>query len=107
MIDLAKIQSEMVTWQQHNFPGRGVHIPLLGAVEELGELAHAHIKKEQNIRTNEDHDANKKDSIGDIFIYLIDYSNDHGYCLETVIQETWEHVKSRDWKKYPKNGRTE
>lgn len=126
MIDLAKIQSEMVTWQQHNFPGRGVHIPLLGTVEEVGELAqegddltivelskslgklaHAHIKKEQKIRTTENHDKNKKDAIGDIFIYLIDYSNHYGYCLETVIQEVWEHVKCRDWVKFPKNGRTE
>lgn len=107
MIDLNKIQAEMVEWQKYNFPGRGVHIPLLGAVEELGELAHAHIKKEQNIRLNEDHDSNKKDAIADIFIYLFDYSNDHNFNLEEIITETWNQVKSRDWIKFPKNGRTE
>lgn len=107
MIDLFKIQQEMIAWQQHNFPNRKVHVPLLGALEELGELAHAHIKQEQNIRLNEDHAANKQDAIADIIIYLIDYSNDHKFNLEKIIQETWNQVKTRDWIKYPKNGRTE
>lgn len=126
MIDIAKIQKELEVWQKHNFPTRGVHIPLLGVGEELGELAsegdsqhiielckslgklhHAHIKKEQNIRRNENHDENKKDAIADILIYLIDYSNDHGYCLETLLTTVWAKVKSRDWVKFPKNGKTE
>lgn len=126
MNTLTLIQKEMRGWQKHNFPNRGVHIPLLGMGEEIGELAHvsednsqhivelcrtlgklyhAHIKKEQGIRKNEDHDKNKKDAIADIMIYLIDYSNDHGYILYEILADVWAQVSSRDWVKFPKNGR--
>lgn len=59
MINLLEFQKEQMKWRQKNFGdtyGSGYR-PLLGIVEEVGELSHAHLKKEQGIRTNENHDT--------------------------------------------------
>lgn len=101
---LARLQREQVPWVQHNFPGRPAWMPLLGAQEELGELAHAHLKHAQGIRTGEDHKAAKADALADIVIYLADYATAEGIDLQAVVAETWDRVKQRDWKADPANG---
>lgn len=100
---LKKLQEEQVVWVKHNFGDRPSWMPLLGAVEELGELAHAHLKDAQCIRVNEPHFENKKDAIADIVIYLADYCTAEGIDFEKVVEETWNKVKKRDWKKNPAN----
>ena len=42
----------------------------------------------------------------DIIQLLFDYSNKHKLDLLTIVNETWEQVKLRDWKKYPKDDAT-
>lgn len=104
-MDIQTIQTELDQWSLHNFPSRKVHHPLLGATEEMGELCHAHLKMEQGIRgTNEEHIAEAKDAIGDVIIYLMDYCNQMDFDLQTIIEETWQTVCNRDWKKNPKTG---
>jgi len=95
-----RIQAEVRTWADKNFgTGRPVHHPLLGAVEELGELAHAHLKGEQGIRgTREEMSIKAKDAVGDVIIYLMDYCNLRGWDISEILDVTWEHVKTRDWK---------
>lgn len=100
------LQEQQKAWVEHNFPGRPDWNPLLGAMEELGELAHAHLKEFQKIR-KQDYVAKGKDAVGDIFIYLSDYCSARGWDMQEIIETTWGEVKTRDWKKYPKNGRTE
>ena len=106
IFDLRRFQQEERAWSEYNFGGTfgSGYRPLLGAMEELGELAHAHLKAEQGIRTNEDHQAGKRDAIGDTIIYLCDYCTNQGLTLEEVIRDTWEIVRVRDWKKYPHDG---
>lgn len=103
---LRQLQNEQKEWSDHNFPNRTNYHPLLGAIEELGELAHAHLKDEQKIRTNEDHFNNKVDAVADIIIYLCDYCTLNGIDIQGALEITWERVKQRDWIKYPKNGIT-
>jgi len=98
------LQSQVKEWTAHNFPFTLSHHPLLGAMEELGELAHAHLKNEQGIRTDECHLENKCDAIGDIIIYLADYCNREGIDLQEAVAVTWAKVQKRDWIKDPKNG---
>lgn len=107
MFNLTKFQEEVKKWTNRNFgPSYGSgYRPLLGAIEELGELAHAHLKTEQNIRINEDHIHNKKDAIGDIIIYLTDYCNGQGFSLEEILETTWNEVKQRDWNKNKEVGK--
>ena len=101
-----QLQDEQREWAQRNFgTDRPSYQPLLGAVEELGELAHAHLKSEQGIRgTPEKHAADKRDAVGDVLIYLTDYCNLEGFDLQDLMQETWGEVKQRDWKANPSTG---
>ena len=104
---LRKLQQEQKEWSNYNFSNRTNYQPLLGIVEEVGELAHAHLKFEQNVRINEDHLAKKKDAIGDIVIFLSDYCTMNNIDFQEAVELTWNDVKTRDWIKYPKNGKIE
>jgi len=105
-MDLTTFQQEVSKWADHNFPGQAHHVPLLGAVEELGELAHAHIKMEQGIRgTPEQHTEAKKDAVGDVMVYLAHYCHNHKISLNECVERAWGEVKHRDWIKFPFNGK--
>jgi NTP pyrophosphatase (non-canonical NTP hydrolase) len=105
--DLKELQLYMRQWQAHNFPDSPQWQPLLGVQEEVGELAHAFLKRSQGIRKNEDHDANIKDAIGDIVIYLIDFCNREGVYINDCIKMAFDEIKGRDWQKYKNNGKEE
>jgi NTP pyrophosphatase (non-canonical NTP hydrolase) len=103
-----QIQKEQEAWSNYNFGKSDPTHSLLGISEEVGELAHAHLKKLQGIRlTPEQYEVKAKDAIGDIVIYLMDYCTLNGWDFTQVVQDTWANVKTRNWKKFPKNGRTE
>jgi NTP pyrophosphatase (non-canonical NTP hydrolase) len=82
MIDWATLIAERDEWVARNFPPYEGQIPgndsILGVMEELGELAHAHLKAKQGIRgTQAEHDAAAKDAIGDITVYLLGVMSAH------------------------------
>lgn len=107
MIDksvLQIVQFEHLAWSRKNFPLTEAHEPLLGVVEEVGELAHAHLKARQKIRNNQDHEEAGKDAVGDILIYLVHYCNIRGWDVEKILDDTWVHVSGRNWVKYPETG---
>ena len=62
------------------------------------------MKREQGIRTGEDHTEDIKDAITDIIIYLCDFATVENIDLAQVLMQTWKEVKKRDWKAYPKTG---
>src|SRR5581483_12067265 len=101
MKSIQEIQAENASWVQANFPHHNTDHPLLGVIEEVGELCHAVLKRKQNIRTEEDHIEKERDAIGDIVIFLMDYCTCRGYDLTTVVNEVWEKVRLRDWRKDP------
>jgi NTP pyrophosphatase (non-canonical NTP hydrolase) len=98
------LQEQSYAWIQHNFPNNNGDDPLFGIMEELGEVTHSHLKRKQNIRTNENHEELIKDGIGDLVIYLCDYCNQNGLDLEECINIAANTAFSRDWIKYPVNG---
>ena len=98
------LQLEVREWASRNFPNAEPWEPLMGAVEELGELAHAHLKEHQGIRTDENHKEAKEDAVGDILIYLADYCWRNGISMAGTIYETWQKVKKRDWIGNTKSG---
>jgi NTP pyrophosphatase (non-canonical NTP hydrolase) len=108
-LSLRQLQAEQAAWSARNFgENRPSHWPLLGAIEELGELAHAHLKGEQGIRYNEVQVRAKQwDALGDIIIYLLDYANLNNIDLQDAIYLTWKEVKKRDWVKNPLTAATE
>lgn len=73
-LDWHVLLKERNAWVAHNFPSEDGHIEqsVFGVEEENGELAHAHLKAMQGIRGSQaKHDADAKDAIGDLTIYLL------------------------------------
>jgi NTP pyrophosphatase (non-canonical NTP hydrolase) len=103
-----QMQAEHLRWLAHNFPDQKPYQPLLGIVEEVGELAHAHLKAEQNIREASECMIEPRammfDAVGDTFIYLMSYCNSNGLDLQTCVEDTWRRVQQRDWQKDPYKG---
>ena len=108
VFSLTQLQEELKPWSRHNFGDRPSWMPLLGACEEIGELSHAHLKQAQGIRgTPEEHFAAKKDAVADAIVFIADYCNAEGIDLQDALEETWAEVRKRDFKAFPRNGRTE
>lgn len=94
------LQTEQAVWSERNFGKHDYHHPLMGVVEEVGELHHAILKQEQGIRgTHAEHEEAAKDAVGDIVIYLADVCTCRGWDMAEIIQTTWARVKLRDWRK--------
>lgn len=107
MIDIKKLQKEAKEWEAKNFPQSDIPDMFMGIIEELGELARVYVKRKHGIRLNDNPEEKIKDAIGDTFIFLTQLSSKLEYDIEDIINETWNEVKQRDWKKYPQNGMTE
>lgn len=106
-LSLRTLQEEVQAWTSHNFPDAKPYQPLLGAVEEIGELAHAHLKAEQGIRgTGAEHQERKEDAIADAIIFLAHYCTLNGIDLQAAVARTWATVRQRDWQADPANGGT-
>ena len=85
-MNLLQIQKEQEEWAGRNFPNRKLHQPILGATEEVGELAHAYLKMEQGIRgTKAEHEAAMKDAVGDCCIFLMDLCNQMGWDFGGIL----------------------
>ena len=104
-LSLRELQHKAMVWKERNFGKGKPHQPLLGLAEEVGELAHAHLKIEQGIRTGEGLEAKRLDAVGDIFIFLMDYCNVNGLDLDECITKTWAEASKRDWLNNKKTGK--
>lgn len=100
---LRQYQDAVAAWQRQRFPEESQDDcipPLLGLMEELGELARAVLKQRQNIRmTREEWEAKGQDAVGDILIFLLGFCNRRGWNLEEILRQTWAEVRKRE---YPK-----
>lgn len=102
-MNLRNLQTEVYEWQNRNFPAaEAIHL-FLGVVEEVGELAHAILKLKQGIR-GDNHEAEAKDAVGDIMIFLMNYCSRNDWWLDDILAETWEEVRKRDWLANPEDG---
>lgn len=106
--NLEELQEQIADWARYNFGELQSMHQFLGVVEEVGELAHAILKREQGIRgTPEEHLRAEKDAVGDIGIFLMNFATSRGLSFEQVLRNIWADVKRRDFRKFPKNGLTE
>jgi len=92
-VDLNAIQMERTVWVRKNFPNRvfehEVDESIMGCIEELGELAHSHLKAAQHIRgTDEEHAQNAYDSVGDALVYLLGICTCSDFTLTEAISRT-------------------
>lgn len=103
--DLTVLQQERDQWVARNFPGDMMTDSLLGAVEELGELAHHVLKMSQGIRGDEQHHREEiADAVADCVIFLAGIASHLSIDYGELVQSTWDRVKQRDWVNHPKDG---
>lgn len=99
-MNLSQLQRERDEWVARNFPGNELIDSFMGAVEEMGELAHALLKRKQGIRgSHEEHSANIQDSVADVVIFLAGIASHEGFDFGEAVEQAWNEVKARDWKK--------
>ena len=104
-LDLVTLQQEHEVWRKKNFPNSKFWHPVLGLIEEVGELCHAVLKRDQGIRGDiAVHNAEIDDAVGDILIYLVDFCNREGISLQFAVEDAWSEVKKRDWVASPNDG---
>lgn len=106
-ICLRDFQNAVRQWSLKNFGEQSYVNPLLGVVEEVGELNHAVLKMRQGIRGDKDFlKEQAEDAVGDILIYLADFCSrfEGGIDLQNAVENAWNIVKQRDWKKNPIDG---
>lgn len=120
---LNALQARHAEWATRNFGDKPLahRGAFLGVVEETGELmdalllpflvsrlgslGHSLLKADQNIRgTREENDANAKDAVADITIFLMDLCNRKGWVLGDLLGETAARVHARDWTTKPETG---
>jgi len=105
-VHLTDLQDERDAWIKHNFPNDELVDSIMGAVEELGELAHHYLKQKQGIRIAE-HEKEMADAVADTVIFLAGVCSHLGLDYGVLVRDTWEEVRKRDWQLYPVNGITE
>lgn len=96
--DSTRMSDLLNSWRATNFPNAAPTDQLLGVQEEVGELAHHHLKDMQNIRgTHEEHVEGMRDAVGDILIYLQGYCHLSGWDMFQIYMETGAKIIKRDW----------
>ncbi len=104
-LDYDQLQREVRVWADGNFDTTDPLDPLLGMIEELGELCHAVLKMRQGIRgTVEEHFLAARDALGDMEIYRADFIGRMGWSSQEIVQDTWNQVSKRNWKDNPLSG---
>ena len=107
MITFEQFEKEYKEWLNRNFPKSDPGDQLLGCAEELGELCHSVLKAKQGIRgTLEEHEEQAKDATGDLLIFLTGFCIRKGWNFQEILSNTWDTVKTRDWVKFPTDGRS-
>lgn len=80
---------------------------LLDMAIAVGKINHAYLKIAQGIRVDEGHLDAINQGIADILGSVIWICGEVGVDFQHKLEEVWDKVKMRDWKKFPKNGLTE
>ena len=104
VLTFGELQAQVGHWSLKNFGEDPPVWKFVGMVEEVGELAHALLKKKQGIRITEDHEAKAKDAVGDLLVYTADFCARMGYDMQAIIEKVWAKVSKRDWKADPSKG---
>jgi len=93
-LDYEQLVDEVGRWSEDNFDDQPVTYPVEGAVEEIGELTHSHLKRAQGIREDDDDVGPRAeaDAVADTVIYLCDYlGREDSASTERVVKTVREH----------------
>lgn len=73
--------------------------PVKSSLYHVGKISHAHLKREQNIRKNEDHDANIRLYAGCLVWSVMFWFEQHDLDFKKAMSDVWGTVRQRDWRK--------
>jgi NTP pyrophosphatase (non-canonical NTP hydrolase) len=109
-LSLTELQGRRESWAAANGLASTTEDMVDLMQEEFGEMANARVKLRQGIRRGAtDRDAllaAERDAVGDLIITIAGYCTARGFSLQDVVEEAWNEVLQRDWKRYPFDGRT-
>ncbi len=105
-LTLRDVQQQRDRWEKENFPDMDSMRAALGVSEEVGELCHHLLKRDQGIRGGYlEHCDGIRDAAADIVIYLMSVARFEGFDLENQVIATWNTVVSkRNWADNPTDG---
>ncbi len=95
MKSLKELSDEIGEWAEKQL--WSYQAPYLGFAEEIGELTHLILKKNQGIRPVPDFEAEVRDAVADAGVYLL-----HWYYMakKEPVYDKWSvEVTARDWEK--------
>lgn len=125
MVTIDDFQNRVKSWlkKQPQRMSATPEVSALGVVEEIGELrescleaasirtshiAKALLKKSQGIKgTPEEHNAAIADAVGDTCVFAAGFCHASGISLSGSLKSAITEIESRDWSKFPINGKTE
>lgn len=97
--ELQGCQDSIGRWSEREFDDQPSWIPLLGAVEELGEVAKILVKRKQGIREDEldlsDEELEKE--VADVIIYLMDFCHREDISLPDGVARKSMEVLDREF----------
>lgn len=96
-VQLSELQAKVKEWQGANFGEVQVWELVLGACEEVGELAHCVLKRHRSMDRQEDLEARMRDAIGDIVVFLMGVCEEEKWDIGEIIKETVGTVVERKW----------
>jgi NTP pyrophosphatase (non-canonical NTP hydrolase) len=114
VLTISRLQREVGSWSQKQFPNTSISTAALGTTEELGEVAAevlvpilelfrdwgdvacGIVKSQQNIRGSADKwTALLPDELADVAIKLVDVAERLGIELESAVADRWSKVRLR------------
>ena len=98
-MDLERMQGEIKAHMESQGVKQTDELMLIGALEELGEVAHALLKYRQKVMgyTTEKCLAEIADGVGDVIIYLSQLCQETGISIETSLMEAADRVLNRTY----------
>ncbi len=84
MFEIGEVQKNLFEWCKRNFPSSEGSEQFKGIVEELGELSEVDDRKYSD---REETLRERRDAIGDIFVYLFCYSSFKDIFLQEIFEE--------------------
>jgi len=96
-VSTASMSDSEITQVLYQIPENFKVAPLLGVVEEAGEMVTAVMDMNRP--------ADVEDAIGDLMVFLLHLCDVSGYDGDSALKGVWSKVRQRDWKKNKENGK--
>lgn len=96
-VSTASMSDSEITQVLYQIPENFKVAPLLGVVEETGEMVSAVMDMNRP--------ADVEDAIGDLQVFLLNLCEFSGYDGDSALKGVWSMVRQRDWKKNKESGK--